>query len=78
MDKIEIQRTIQDRLERLLETEKISKAELARRSGLPSRTVENYFKGHTPSLEALVAISEGNRIPIDALLSYLGPSSSLD
>lgn len=47
---------------------KLSKAEMARQCGLPPRTLENYFKGHKPGVEALIALSRGLCIDIDWLL----------
>ena len=46
----------------------ISKAEMARKCGLPSRTLENDFKGHKPGVEALLSISRGLGIDLDWLL----------
>ncbi|WP_081972983.1 helix-turn-helix domain-containing protein [Paracoccus sanguinis] len=71
MGKISVGDAVQIRLERLLQLHSISKAELARRAGLPSRTVENYFKGHSPSAEALFQISRGMNVPVDWLLGDL-------
>ena len=45
-----------------------SKAEMARQCGLPARTLENYFKGHKPGVEALIALSRGLGIDIEWLL----------
>ncbi len=71
MGKISVGDAVRVRLELLLEFHSISKAELARRCDLPSRTVENYFKGHAPSAEALFLISKGMRVPVDWLLGDL-------
>ena len=46
----------------------ISKAQMARQCGLPPRTLENYFKGHKPGIEALISLSRGLRRDIDWLL----------
>lgn len=40
----------------------ISKAQMARQCGLPPRTLENYFKGHKPGIEALISLSRGLRM----------------
>lgn len=58
----------QQRLEILLEQHHLSKAEMARLCGLPSRTLENYFKGHKPGVEVLLSISRGLNVPVDWLL----------
>ncbi|GHG97496.1 helix-turn-helix domain-containing protein [Pseudodonghicola xiamenensis] len=71
MGKSDVGDAIRIRLERLLELHSISKAELARRANLPSRTVENYFKGHAPSAEALFMIASGMHVPVDWLLGDL-------
>ena len=55
------------RLEQLVEIYG-SKAEMARRAGLPARTLENYFKGHKPSPQALIALSQGLGADVDWLL----------
>ena len=73
MNNLDVQRNIQNRLELILEEKSISKAEMARRSKLPSRTVENYFKGHTPSVDALLSLSLGLSVPLDWLLGDLSP-----
>ncbi len=57
-----------ERLEVLRSRYDVSKAELARRSGLPPRTVENYFKGQKPSIDALLAIAEGMNVEVHWLL----------
>lgn len=56
------------RLELILLERGISKAEMARRCGLPARTVENYFKGHKPGIDALLALSRGLSLSVDWLL----------
>ncbi len=48
--------------------EGLSKAKMARRCGLPPRTLENYFKGRKPSIDALLAISRGMAVDVDWLL----------
>lgn len=68
MDKMNIGDAVRIRLEILLDQYSISKAELARRANLPSRTVENYFKGYTPSVEALFSLAKGMRVSVDWLL----------
>ena len=68
MSNVDVAAAFAERLERLRAEARISKAEMARRSGLPSRTLENYFKGHMPSVQALVAISQGLSVDIDWLL----------
>lgn len=73
MNNSALQSSIQRRLEIILKKKGISKAEMARRSSLPSRTVENYFKGHTPSVDALLALSAGLHMPLDWLLGDLDP-----
>lgn len=45
-----------------------SKAALARLSGLPPRTVENYFKGHKPSVPALIALSKALNMDVGWLI----------
>ncbi len=57
-----------ERLEVLRARYGVSKAELARRTGLPARTLENYFKGQKPSVDALLAISEGTNADLDWLI----------
>jgi transcriptional regulator with XRE-family HTH domain len=56
------------RLEVLQTRYGISKAEMARKCGLPSRTLENYFKGHKPGVDALLLLSRGLGIDLDWLL----------
>ena len=56
------------RLSLLLERDGHSKAEMARKCGIPPRTLENYFKGHKPGVEALIAISRGMGVDVDWLL----------
>lgn len=56
------------RLELLQGRYGMSKAEMARQCGLPPRTVENYFKGHKPGIEALLSLSRGLAIDLDWLL----------
>ncbi len=55
-----------------------SKAEMARKSGLPTRTFENYFKGHKPGVEALIAISRGLGIDIDWLIGEVTEDKSFN
>ena len=57
-----------DRLQVLQDRYGISKAAMARKCGMPPRTLENYFKGHKPGVEALLSISRGLGIDIDWLL----------
>lgn len=71
MGKLNVGDAVRSRLELLLKLNEISKAELARRCGLPSRTVENYFKGHAPSAEALFLIARGTGFSVDWLLGDL-------
>lgn len=56
------------RLSVLLNRYGYSKAEMARKCGIPSRTLENYFKGHKPGIDALIALSNGLGVDIDWLL----------
>lgn len=58
----------QKRLQVLQDRFGISKAAMARKCGLPPRTMENYFKGHKPGIEALISLSRGLGIDIDWLL----------
>ncbi|MCA8878617.1 MAG: helix-turn-helix transcriptional regulator [Rhodobacteraceae bacterium] len=55
-----------------------SKAEMARRCGLPPRTLENYFKGHKPGVEALIAISRGMDVDIDWLIGEATEAKSFN
>lgn len=66
------------RLQTLLDRYGISKAEMARRSGLPPRTVENYFKGHTPGVEALISLSRGLGIDLDWLVGEADAAKSFN
>jgi len=56
------------RLDLIKEERGISKAEMARLCGLPPRTLENYFKGHKPGIDALMALSRGLDVSVDWLL----------
>ena len=56
------------RLDLIREERGISKAEMARLCGLPPRTLENYFKGHKPGIDALMALSIGLDVSVDWLL----------
>lgn len=49
---------------------------MARRAGLPTRSMENYFKGHKPGLDALVSMSRGFGVPVDFLVGRAPLSSS--
>ena len=55
-------------LEWLRDANQWSIAEMARRAGLPKRSRENYFKGHKPGLEALVAMARGFGVTVDFLV----------
>lgn len=57
-----------ERLQVLQDRFGMSKAAMARKCGLPPRTLENYFKGHKPGVEALLSMSRGLGIDIDWLL----------
>jgi len=56
------------RLDLIKEERGISKAEMARLCGLPPRTLENYFKGHKPGIDALMALSRGLDVSVGWLL----------
>lgn len=45
-----------------------SKAEMARKCGLPPRSLENYFKGQKPGVDALLAIARGMEVDVDWLI----------
>ena len=53
-------------------------AELARACGLHNRTMENYFKGHSPSAEAIAAISTGLGVSADRLLGLVSGRAGAD
>lgn len=57
---------IAERLEFLRDTNQLS-VEMARRAGLPKRSMDNYFKGQKPGYDALIAIADAFRVPIDWL-----------
>lgn len=55
-------------LAQLRDAHQWSIAEMARRAGLPKRSMENYFKGHKPGLDALVSMSQGFGVTVDFLV----------
>lgn len=55
-------------LEWLRDTNQWSIAEMARRAGIPKRSMENYFKGHKPGLDALVSMARGFGVTVDFLV----------
>jgi len=57
-----------ERLEVLRSRYGFSKAEMARRAGLPPRTLENYFKKQKPSVDAVLALAEGMNVEVHWLL----------
>ena len=40
---------------------------MARRADMPRRTMENYFKGHKPSYDALITMADAFGVPTDFL-----------
>lgn len=56
------------RLEQLRDSNQWSIAEMARRAQLPKRSMENYFKGHKPGLDALLSMAKGFGVPVDFLV----------
>jgi transcriptional regulator with XRE-family HTH domain len=58
------------RLEQLRDANQWSIAEMARRADLPKRSMENYFKGHKPGLDALVSMARGFGVPVDFLVGH--------
>ena len=48
-----------------------SKAQLARKAGLPARTVENYFKDNKPSVPPLIAILQALSIDVGWLVGEM-------
>lgn len=56
------------RLEQLRDANQWSIAEMARRAGIPKRSMENYFKGHKPGLDALLSMAKGFGVPVDFLV----------
>lgn len=59
---------IVSRLEQLRDANQWSIAEMARRAGLPRRSMENYFKGHKPGYDALVSMADAFGVPLDFLV----------
>lgn len=66
-----------ERLEVLLSRYGVSKAQMAHESGLPSRAVETYFKGHAPGAEALISLSRGLAGDIQWLIGEKDHKSSI-
>lgn len=62
------------RLQYLRDANQWSIAEMARRANLPKRSMENYFKGHKPGLDALISMSRGFGVPVDFLVGFNPPS----
>lgn len=59
------------RLERIRDERRWSIAEMARHAGLPARTMEGYFRGHKPGLDALVAMARGFGVTLDFLAGHV-------
>jgi transcriptional regulator with XRE-family HTH domain len=64
------------RLEQLRDANQWSIAEMARRADLPKRSMENYFKGHKPGLDALVSMARGFAVPVDFLVGHTSPTGA--
>jgi transcriptional regulator with XRE-family HTH domain len=65
-----------NRLEQLRDGNRWSIAEMARRADLPKRSMENYFKGHKPGLDALVSMARGFGVTVDFLVGHSPPSGA--
>lgn len=63
-------------LEQLRDANQWSIAEMARRADLPKRSMENYFKGHKPGLDALVSMAKGFGVTVDFLTGHGAPSGA--
>lgn len=64
------------RLEQLRDANQWTIAEMARRAELPKRSMENYFKGHKPGLDALVSMARGFAVPVDFLVGHTSPTGA--
>lgn len=64
------------RLEQLRDGNQWSIAEMARQADLPKRSMENYFKGHKPGLDALVRMARGFGVTVDFLVGHGSPSGT--
>ena len=62
------------RLELLRSNAGWSIAEMARVAGLHKRSMENYFKGHKPSYDALIAMAKAFNVPVDWLCGFEMPT----
>lgn len=47
---------------------------MARVAGLHKRSMENYFKGHKPSYDALIAMAKAFNVPVDWLCGFETPT----
>lgn len=63
-------------LEQLRDANQWSIAEMARQANLPKRSMENYFKGHKPGLDALVTMARGFGVTVDFLVGHSSPTGT--
>lgn len=73
-DSDKIKPKVTERLELLRNNGGFTIAEMARMSGLHKRSMENYFRGHKPSYDALIAMAKGFKVPVDWLCGFESPT----